>query len=597
MIYDRLRILEFNASIPDRPILIGILALALVAAAGCGKKGEDKSGDSGLEGGTSPSGDADTDTDTDADTDADGDADTDTDGDADTDTDGDTDTDTDADTDADTDTATDCADAETDCPDPESVCYTYRCHDEICQMVPAVYGTPCEDDGNECTMNVCDGTDGVCLAEVIVGTECTDDNNECTFDVCFEGICGKPLTGADCTYDSNPCTVDKCIEGVCGSVALDNGAICDNGIWCDGAEQCMGGTCVSKAGTNPCTDLPCLHSPDCTEPSVWDEGMCGADAHRPDETVCDPDNAWCTGEGECWSGLCAPGPEPCTDVDFGICREAKCNEDLDQCDPSNLPDTTACPNDVICDEGGNEVCQQGECKGNLPACYDSNPCTDDMDCDEQSAGPGVPREVYCGWDVFKNGTVCDPRNLCAGSGVNKCVGGECAYAENPPCPLDGDGSFCSYVGLCSHVGDAGTATCTLPIPNDPAFDLLGCTDDADAGMSNSVVINTTSVNNERTAYNGCSGNFSGGEMVFEISLPADSTYTLTLNTIDTTVKEDLWMLIISDPCDPNGTCYDSGTGTLVDLEMPSSGARYVVVDGRNGNRGLASLSISSDACP
>jgi hypothetical protein len=136
-------------------------------------------------------------------------------------------------------------------------------------------GVVCEDDGNECTDDVCDpatGTcqhvtvedetscefgelPGLCKAGVCVdamlceGIECEDDGNECTDDVC------NPATGScehvtlpddtECDFDGSP---GLCKAGVCVDAML-----CE-GVPCDDDNECTKDTCNPLTGT--CANMP-----------------------------------------------------------------------------------------------------------------------------------------------------------------------------------------------------------------------------------------------------------------------------------------------------------------------------------------------------
>src|SRR5574338_267946 len=54
-------------------------------------------------------------------------------------------------------------------------------------------GTPCADDGNDCTNDVCDGSGTCVYPNLAGGTLCADDGNDCTNDVCDgSGTCVHP---------------------------------------------------------------------------------------------------------------------------------------------------------------------------------------------------------------------------------------------------------------------------------------------------------------------------------------------------------------------------------------------------------------------
>ncbi len=78
-------------------------------------------------------------------------------------------------------------------------------------------------DGNECTLDVCDPSEGCTGIPVEDGTPC-DDGNQCGFgDTCGEGIC-KPGPEALMCDDGDPCTLDKCLpaEGCTATISENN---------------------------------------------------------------------------------------------------------------------------------------------------------------------------------------------------------------------------------------------------------------------------------------------------------------------------------------------------------------------------------------
>ncbi len=109
---------------------------------------------------------------------------------------------------------------------------------ETCDFFP--FGTPCSDDGDICTDDVCDGA-GNCAHNP--NTAPCDDGFNCTEgDVCGGGVCaGTPNAGL--CNDGNLCTDDSCQIGV-GCVAVNNTDPCDDGQACTIDDTCTGGMCV-----------------------------------------------------------------------------------------------------------------------------------------------------------------------------------------------------------------------------------------------------------------------------------------------------------------------------------------------------------------
>ncbi len=111
-----------------------------------------------------------------------------------------------------------------------------------------VPGTPVTvDDSNECTIDACDPTTGVSHTPN-TGASCSDNDACTTGDTCSAaGVCqpGAPVP----SDDGNPCTVDLC-DTTTGDITHPPQAIgvpctldlCTTGATCDGAGTCAGGT-------------------------------------------------------------------------------------------------------------------------------------------------------------------------------------------------------------------------------------------------------------------------------------------------------------------------------------------------------------------
>jgi hypothetical protein len=104
------------------------------------------------------------------------------------------------------------------------------------------------DDGNECTITICDTAfDGNCLGSQprTNGTACNSGNGTCQ-----NGSCEPRDTscdGIDCD-DENECTADACSNGMCNHTALADGTSCNFG-----AGRCAGDTCESAPDEEACS--------------------------------------------------------------------------------------------------------------------------------------------------------------------------------------------------------------------------------------------------------------------------------------------------------------------------------------------------------
>ena len=314
------------------------------------------------------------------------------------------------------------------------------------------------DDGNDCTVDTCEG-EGGCKHEPMNEGECLD-GDVCTIaDHCEEGVCvGTPV---DCN-DDNPCTVDSC-DGLGGCAFENIVAVCDDGDPCTLGDICQDGECMGSAS------LTCDDGNPCTDDSCGEAGC----LYEANEVGCDDGNA-CTSGDVCAQGACKGSQVACDDDN--LCT-------TDSCDITsgcvNTNNAQPCDDGDGCTQG--DGCADGACtSGAATTCDDGNPCTDDA-CDGK---------LGC---VFSpNGIDCDDKNSCTTG--DSCVEGNCiglgdlSCDDGNPCTedaclADGGCSHTNVVGLCSD-GDACTAsdTCVdgacvsgLPISCD---DGNPCTDEA-----------------------------------------------------------------------------------------------------------------------
>lgn len=286
-------------------------------------------------------------------------------------------------------------------------------------------GNPCVS-AAECKSNhVCNEVSKSCT--YLDQGPCTPDQQECTADRCKEGQCTHPPlpNGTSCENDGEECTDDVC-DGAGACVHLANEAPCDDGRFCNGPDTCAGGGCNLHAG-DPCADGPeCANS--CSEdvdscslpqghPCASDENVCtndqcdglGVCAHIPNTTRCD-DGLFCNGADSCGGGTCSfHNGDPCATGDE---CSSTCDEDDDVClVPAGIPctdDANPCTDDICLDGGcahefiaGCEVCIEDS------DCNDSNPCTADSCELEGCANEPVSGCVPCATDVD-----CDDANAC-----------------------------------------------------------------------------------------------------------------------------------------------------------------------------------------
>ena len=175
------------------------------------------------------------------------------------------------------------------------------CTINLCDPAVGCHGLPTQspccaglvsfcDDGDPCTSDLCDPGTGACAYEP--NSAACDDGDACTAgDVCGDGVCGGAPVSCD---DGNPCTDDPCglAEG-CYHVPLD-GVACDDGLACSTGDACVAGACLGD--TSACTCTPSF-APDAGKISGLAMGTEGAPGQGldidADPSTCSPDG--CSG--------------------------------------------------------------------------------------------------------------------------------------------------------------------------------------------------------------------------------------------------------------------------------------------------------------
>lgn len=203
----------------------------------------------------------------------------------------------------------DCADAN---PCTADSC-TYGCSPATCHHDPVANGTSCslrgvsgvcrngtcdlcagvvcEDDGNECTDDICNWRNGQCGLAATDGTVCA--HKGLFWGSCASGFCAKATCDDGACDDGNGCTDDVCgsMARLCSYVPVEDGTLCDFD----------GSTGFCRAGT-------CQPEPECEFPDdCEDEDQCTQDLCVDGWCQNDPlgDGMPCgDGAGFCDSGIC-----------------------------------------------------------------------------------------------------------------------------------------------------------------------------------------------------------------------------------------------------------------------------------------------------
>ena len=305
--------------------------------------------------------------------------------------------------------------------------------------------------------------------------------------------------------------------------ACTTDADCDDGLYCNGLENCedcicLAGTAVDCDDANPCTQDVCDEDQNrCDHPPVTDppaegpvgDATCtdGADNDCDgltdgDDPACNPcttdgtpceDGLYCTVDDQCLGGACAGGSQRDCGASTGGCVDGTCNEDLDQCEGTTLPDGTTCDDADNCTTG--DQCSGGVCQGTQTDCsHLDGPCAQgvcnpaDGSCESQPINQGQSCEdgLYCtvgdvcdqGWCITSSrdcshltaqcvdGVCNDETDQCEAQPVGNeqpcddgvyctvgetCQGGSCTGGSQRSCPHSLDG--CAQ-GFCNQVSDA-----------------------------------------------------------------------------------------------------------------------------------------------
>jgi hypothetical protein len=344
-----------------------------------------------------------------------------------------------------------------ECKGKDKVCDDQNpCTDDTCDPAkgcgyanvdgPCSTGNPCEvgakceaglckggatkncDDGNVCTVDLCDAATGTCVTKP-VDTPC-DDNNACTSgDVCKGGACSGKAKTCD---DNDPCTDDTCVaDGGCKQIP--NTDACDDGNACTTGDKCSTEGCQGKP-----TD--CDDKNDCTNDTCDAKAGC---KHAAQQTACDDGNA-CTQADVCGASGCAGKAVDCDDKN--PCTDDKCDA---KSGCKSAPNTVPCNDDDPCTTG--DKCKDAECKGSGGQnCDDKNPCTTDT-CSEGKGCQSLPNTLpcddanpctegdVCAGKACKAGTPvkCDDKNPCTTDTCDVKTG-SCGFAANTAVCDDGD---------------------------------------------------------------------------------------------------------------------------------------------------------------
>ncbi|MSQ82472.1 MAG: hypothetical protein EXR77_06065 [Myxococcales bacterium] len=265
----------------------------------------------------------------------------------------------------------------------KDLCQLRACQSGVCTTIN---DKPC-DDNNTCTSDSCSQTAG-CQFAIAAGASC-DDNDGCTKnDACKFGKCKG--VGKSCD-DGNPCTEDGC-DAKSNCVQTNSSKSCNDGDKCTMSDACKGGKC----GGSP---KPCADSSVCTADFCNNlTGLCDI-AAAADVTACDDGNG-CTVGDKCLEIVCKGGEAKSCD-DGSPCTMDNCDPVAGTCTSAPIGEGSACGAGNQCLTNGS--CKAGVCTGDLKACDDKNPCTQDL-CD--------PASGVCTQSQLIDGTPCVTGKTC-----------------------------------------------------------------------------------------------------------------------------------------------------------------------------------------
>ena len=317
-----------------------------------------------------------------------------------------------------------------------------QCADDVCLESFACQAGACVgdekpcDDHNPCSVDSCNPAIGCVASPGPDGVPCTTDN-PCVLDAqCLLGGClGSP---PDCD-DGDGCTLDLCDPDSGCVHKLQDGLPCDDGDACTTADQCFGGKCLNGPMTkcdddNPCSIdtcnalVGCVHlptqSPCCTGlDSVCDDGNACTDDLCDPQTLdcastqntknCDDGNS-CTIQDLCDKGQCVGKTVPCDDGD--PCTQDVCDSLLG-CTATAISGVP-CNDSIDCTTG--DLCTSGKCVGDDSSCG----CDPDLNTDPVKATTyllGTSGSAGHGLNVDQDLDTCAPKGNCSG-GIDNAFG-------------------------------------------------------------------------------------------------------------------------------------------------------------------------------
>ncbi len=268
---------------------------------------------------------------------------------------------------------------------------------ELCVMGRCELGLAAKcDDGNVCTVDTCDPAVGCVFQPVTDDLSCADGDQCNGAEICQAGTC-RSVEPLICD-DGQPCTIDLCDATVgCITAAQADGAPCNDGDHCNGLETCAMGECVPSAPLdcddgNPCTIDTCSPTHGCQHINAIDGAACGPTDPCAETRVCAAGVCEVQGPVHCDDGNLCTMDDCVPDVGCLFAVKVDCSDGndctLDACDPELGCSHTMRADGFECGDGdacnGVESCFGGSCQLGAPRhCDDGDECTLDS-CDPNS---------------------------------------------------------------------------------------------------------------------------------------------------------------------------------------------------------------------
>ncbi len=275
---------------------------------------------------------------------------------------------------------------------------------------------PIPDDLNPCTVDACDPTLGVVYTPLPEGAPCSDGDPCNGAETCHEGYCASQTTPD--SDDGNPCTVDLC-DGETGEyqhLPAADGTRCDDETICGQGGVCFGGDCMLRG---PLIDDGDTCTQDICHPEIGVVEHVPADPGSPcdNQDACDGVADVCDADGACVGTEEIELPEP-----SGPCMASVCDPRAGVQEVP-APEGVPCGQGAICDGAGTCVpgpsldCQR-ECAILEVVCPPPDPnvnefpysnyalCTEK--CSRDSTGPCAEAKQANQQCLFENPTDCAP---------------------------------------------------------------------------------------------------------------------------------------------------------------------------------------------